>query len=133
MVFTIQTFKLDQWILDYYKELDLHVTKLRRYPMYFGLDHFQCVLEGVRYISRKINTEKVAALKEEYGKSILVLSAMLDEVRLDGFDGTIFCTEGVHVRSSTNIVTLLVEKLDTQNYIATSEFVIAKAGWEIIS
>lgn len=127
---------LDNKILNFYKSIDLKVDKLRKYPLNFGLEHFTCESEEIDFICRKISQDKVNRIRKKFGKSIMVSvgkSATIGEIEIVNFDGTIFYTEGIKVKSDANTVKLPIDTIDTQNYIAASELVIAKAGWSTIS
>lgn len=127
---------LDDKILQFYKYIDLQVDVLKKYPLHFGMDYFICESEQVDFICRKIDYNKVNDIKKQFGKSIMVSvgrSAVIDEIEILNFNGTIFYTEGVKIKSDANLVKLSLDILDTQNYIAAADFVITKAGWGTIA
>lgn len=127
---------LDNEILNFFKKIDLKIDYLKKYPLNFGLEHLNCEHEDINYICRKIDYEIVNKIRKKYGKSLMVSvgkSANISEIKLENFQGTIFYTEGVKINSKANLVKLPLNTLDTQNYIAASEFIITKAGWGTIS
>lgn len=86
----------------------------------------------VCYVSRKIDSKRVAEIKNKYGKSVFITcgkSANIENINIINYDGCIFTTTGINITSDGNVVKLPTEILDTQNYIAASNIVIAKAGW----
>ncbi|MRI80837.1 hypothetical protein GIY11_02185 [Aerococcaceae bacterium DSM 109653] len=90
----------------------------------------------IDFISRRIDSERVAQIKKQYGKSIFITcgkSANLENIHIENFDGCIFTTCGIEISSNARVVQLPISVLDTQNYVAASDVVIAKAGWGTIS
>jgi uncharacterized protein (TIGR00661 family) len=88
------------------------------------------------FFSRKIDFKKVNEINMKYGRCIFITcgkSANLENINIKNYDGFIFTTSGVNIIGSNNVIKLPTNTLDTQNYIAASSIVIAKAGWSTIS
>lgn len=117
---------------DAYAKLDLFIE----YELMLPTNGLAIPKKKTGFVSRKIDPERVAAIEEQYGESIFITcgkSANLDNIHIANFDGCIFTTSGINITGNANVVQLPIDVLDTQNYIAASRTVIAKAGWGTIS
>lgn len=95
-------------------------------------------IDEVSFICRPIYKERVEFIRKKYGKSIFITcgkSATLNKICIKNFRGTIFTTSGVDIicDDKCNVIKLPIDILDTQNYIAACDLVIAKAGWGTIA
>ena len=93
---------------------------------------------GVRNICRRFDSDRIAAIKAQYGPSIFITcgkSADLNNIQIDNYDVTIFAPRGISITATGNatVVQLPIETFDTHNYLAASDIIIAKAGWGTIS
>lgn len=123
-------------ILRFYKELDESCDEYWRYPLYLDDKHFECVKKDIPFTSRLIDYNKVNCLKDRYGQSLFIScgkSVNLNEIYIKNFKGTIFKTKGIEVKSDSLVVDLPLNCLDTHNYVAASDYIIAKAGWGTIA
>ena len=57
----------------------------------------------------------------------------MSNVQIRNTNNTIFVTEGVEVSASNKIIKLPLSTIDTHNYIAACEYIIAKAGWSTVA
>lgn len=128
--------KLKKSIVEEYLKLDNLIDTLYRYQLYLDFNHINPKIIEKKFISRIISDKRVNEIKEKYGRSIFISvgkSAKLKEIEIQNFEGTIFITSGIQVKNTLgNIYELPTDIDDTQNYIAASELVIAKAGWGTI-
>ncbi|MGL5315175.1 MAG: hypothetical protein ACRC92_18110 [Peptostreptococcaceae bacterium] len=128
---------LDSEITQKYLELDKLIDNLYLYPLNLDFSHISPKIIKMDFISRKISVKKIEEIKMQYGESIFIScgkSAQLDEITVVNFNGTVFATSGVKVENiHGKVVELPVDILDTQNYIAASELIIAKAGWGTVA
>lgn len=130
---------LDEEIQSAYLELDRKIDVLYRYPLHLDFSYISPEVIDVDFICRAISGKNVEKIREKYGRSIFVSvgkSADIDEVNIVNFEGTVFVTSGVKVKSVDECVSvyeLPVDVEDTQNYIAASEIIISKAGWGTIA
>lgn len=127
---------LNKNIVEEYLKLDNLIDTLYRYQLSLDFNHINPKIIDKEFISRIISNKRVNEIKEKHGKSIFVSvgkSAELKEIKIKNFEGTIFITNGIQVESTLgNVCELPIDIDDTQNYIAASELVIAKAGWGTI-
>ena len=115
-----------------YAKLDIFVE----YDLMLPTHDLDVPRKQIGFLSRKFNPDRIAAIKEQYGPSIFITcgkSANLENIQIDNYEGTVFATSGINITSTANIVQLPVETFDTNNYLAASDIVIAKAGWGTIS
>ena len=117
-----------------YAKLDL----LIEYDLMLPTNNLDVPRKQIGFVARKFDSDRIAAIKAEYGPSIFITcgkSADLDNIQIDNYDGTIFATSGINITATGNatVVQLPVETFDTHNYLAASDTVIAKAGWGTIS
>lgn len=128
---------LDLEITQKYLELDKMIDNLYLYPLNLDFSHIDPKIIKMDFISRKISVKKVEEIKKQYGESIFIScgkSAQLDEITIANFNGTVFTTSGIKVKNiDGKVLELPIDILDTQNYIATSNFIIAKAGWGTVA
>ncbi|MCA9766777.1 MAG: hypothetical protein KC455_10220 [Carnobacterium sp.] len=100
------------------------------------MNHLKISRKKIGFTARKINLERVKQIKVRYGESIFITcgkSANLKSLFIENYEGTIFTTSGIDIVGNNNVIKLPVDTLDTQNYIAASDIIIAKAGWSTIS
>ncbi|MGL4864705.1 MAG: hypothetical protein ACRC3I_04445 [Cetobacterium sp.] len=113
------------------------IDNLYIYPLNLDFSYINPKIIKMEFIYRKIDNKKIQSIKEKYGKSIFIScgkSAQIERIVVKKFKGTIFTTSGVDVENKDGIVVeLLVDVLDTQNYIGASEFVVSKAGWGTVA
>ncbi|MGL5932173.1 MAG: glycosyltransferase [Cetobacterium sp.] len=128
---------LDSEITQKYLKLDKIIDNLYLYPLNLDFSHISPEIIKIDFISRKISIKKVEEIKIQYGESIFIScgkSAHLDEITITNFNGTVFTTSGIKVKNiDGKVLELPVDILDTQNYIAASDFIIAKAGWGTVA
>lgn len=128
---------LDSEITQKYLKLDKLIDNLYLYPLNLDFSHISPKIIKMDFISRKITLKKVEEIKMQYGESIFIScgkSSQLDEIAVANFNGTVFTTSGIKVKNiHGKVVELPVDILDTQNYIAASNFIIAKAGWGTVA
>ncbi|MGL5052200.1 MAG: glycosyltransferase [Cetobacterium sp.] len=124
-------------ILAKYLNLDKLIDNLYFYPLNLDFSYISPRKIKMDFISRKIDSRRVKEIKNKYGKSIFVStgrSAELEKITIKNFDGTVFTTSGVLVDNvHGDVYELPLDVLDTQNYIAASEVIIAKAGWGTVA
>ena len=115
-----------------YSKLDCFIEYDLSLPMDLNIKNRR----KIGFISRSIDLNKVEEIKQKYGKSIFITcgkSANLENINVKNFDGCIFTTSGINITGDCNVIKLPVSTLATHNYIASSNVVIAKAGWSTIS
>ncbi|MEG0425814.1 MAG: hypothetical protein RR523_01925 [Cetobacterium sp.] len=129
--------KLNNYIIEKYLELDRLIDNLYVYPLKLDFSYINPRIIEMDFICRKIDSQKIKEIKEKYGKSIFIScgkSAQLEKITIKNFKGIVFTTSGINVENKDGIVVKLpLDILDTQNYIAASEFVISKAGWGTVA
>ena len=129
---------IDESVIDKYRQAYSYVTKFIKYDLCLPISSINCeYINEVGFICREIDFDKVEKIKQQYGKSIMVTcgkSANLNTINIKNFNGTIFTTSGIDItcKDDCNVVSLPMDILDTQNYIAASDMVITKAGWGTI-
>ncbi|MGL6168650.1 MAG: hypothetical protein ACRC0Y_10215 [Fusobacteriaceae bacterium] len=128
---------LNSNILVEYLNLDKLIDNLYLYPLSLDFSYISPNRIKMNFISRKIDSRRVKKIKEKYGESIFVStgkSAELEKITIKNFGGTVFTTSGVLVDNvHGTVLELPLDVLDTQNYIAASEFIISKAGWATVA
>lgn len=116
-----------------YGKLDLFIE----YELSLPMDRLKVPKKRTGFNSRKIDYKKVAKICEKYGNELIFLtcgkSASLQDIHIKHFQGCVFTTSGINVIGDVKVVPLPVDTLDTHNYVAASQLVIAKAGWGTIS
>lgn len=115
-----------------YAKLDLFIE----YDLMLPTNGLAVPKKKTGFVSRKFDPDRIAAIKKQYGESIFITcgkSANLENIHVANYDGTIFTTSGINITGNANVVQLPLDVLDTQDYIAASRAVIAKAGWGTIS
>lgn len=130
--------KIDNTLIDKFKRAYSYIDKFIRYDLCLPNDINSKYTYDVGFVYREIDKSRVKEIKNKYRKSIFITcgkSANLESINVTNFNGTIFTTSGIDIVSndSCNIVKLPMNILDTQNYIAASDLVIAKAGWGTIA
>ena len=127
---------LSETIIARFREVYAKLDLLIEYDLMLPTHDLDVPRKQIGFLSRKFNPDRIAAIKAQYGPSIFITcgkSANLENIQIDNYDGTIFATSGINITSTANIVQLPVETFDTNNYLAASDIVIAKAGWGTIS
>ncbi len=115
-----------------YAQLDYFITYELALPMDLQINE----VFPVGLVARRIDCSQVKDIQTKYGNSIFITcgkSANLKNINVLNYEGTIFTTSGVKINSDSKVVELPSDILDSQNYIAASELIIAKAGWGTIS
>lgn len=130
---------LNQDIINRFRTVYSYIDRFVKYDLCLPIDVID-VNDSyeVGFTCRKIDKNKVEAIKQQYGNSIFITcgkSATLNSINVKNFIGTIFTTSGIEINCNNNskVIQLPVEILDTQNYIAASDMVITKSGWGTIS
>lgn len=121
-----------QGIIDKYKNTYKMADSIIEYDLSLGLGEYGDNITPTGLLAREIDENRVEELKEKYGKILMIScgkSATLDNIHIRNFDGTIIKTRGIEVTSTSPVIELDLNILDTQNYVAASEAIIAKAGW----
>lgn len=128
---------IDQQITEKFREVYAKLDRFIEYELALPMETLKVPRSRIGFISRKINLERVAEIKREYGNNCIFItcgkSADLEDIHIRNFDGCIITTSGINVVGGGRVVLLPVNTLDTHNYIAASRLVIAKAGWGTIS
>ncbi len=130
---------INEYIVNKFKKVFYEVDNLVTYDLSIGMDYIQSKdIHNVGMICREVDKYKVMEINKKYGKSIFITagkSTNLRSINIKNFSGTIFVTEGLNINSweKATVVKLPIDILDTQNYIAASDIVIAKAGWGTIA
>ncbi|WP_321434332.1 glycosyltransferase [Trichococcus flocculiformis] len=117
-----------------YAKLDLFIE----YDLMLPAPKLHVPRKQIGFICRRFDTNRIAAIKAQYGTSIFITcgkSASLLNIQIDNYDGTIFATNGINITATGNatVIELPIDTFDTHNYLAASDIVIAKAGWGTIS
>lgn len=130
---------VDNHIVNSFKEAYSFINKFIKYDLCLPINTLRDkeVYDG-GFVCRNIANDKVNDIRSEYGKSIFITcgkSANLNHINIKNFKGTIFTTQGIEIVCSKDckVVELPIDILDTQNYIASSDIVITKAGWGTIA
>ncbi|MEG2789696.1 MAG: glycosyltransferase [Romboutsia sp.] len=130
---------IDDSIINKFREAYSCVNKLIKYDLCLDMNSIDADENyDLGFVCRDIDEHRVSYIKLEYGSSIFITcgkSANLSCINVRNFEGTIFTTSGIEISCNVGcrVVELPVDVLDTQNYIAASEIVIAKAGWGTIA
>ena len=127
---------LSETIIARFREVYAKLDLLIEYDLMLPAPKLSVPRKQIGFICRRFDTDRIAAIKAQYGPSIFITcgkSADLNNIQIDNWHGTIFTTSGINITSAANIVQLPVETFDTHNYLAASDVVIAKAGWGTIS
>lgn len=129
-------FHIQQYIIDAFKAAYSHLDLLGEYALALPMKSIKSSRKSIGFLSRELDWGKVSDLKEQYGHSIFIScgkAVTIDNVHIENYQGTVFTTSGITVTGSDRIVELPTDTLDTHNYLAASDLVIAKAGWGTIS
>lgn len=130
---------LDKFIIDEFRKAYSYINKFIKYNLCLNVNSIKAKeTYEFGFICRSIDKVKVNNIRNKYGESIFITcgkSANLKCIGISNFKGTIFITSGIDIRcgNACEIVELPIDTLDTQNYIAASNIVIAKAGWGTIA
>lgn len=127
---------IDPQVVQQFQAAYAHLTHFIAYALALLQLEISCPRSDIGFVARQQNAKKIQKIRETYGESLFIScgkSVNLDKIEVKNFDGTIFTTSGVEVSGSGNVVQLPSDLLDTQNYVATSRLVIAKAGWGTIA
>ena len=129
---------LSDTIIDRFREVYAKFDLLIEYDLMLPAPKLAVPRKQIGFICRRFDSERISAIKAQYGPSIFITcgkSADLNNIQIDNWHGTIFTTSGINITATADatVVQLPVETFDTQNYLAASDIVIAKAGWGTIS
>ena len=129
---------LSETIIARFREVYAKLDILIEYDLMLPAPKLTVPRKQTGFICRRFDTDRIAAIKAQYGPSIFITcgkSADLDNIQIDNWHGTIFTTSGINITATgnANVVQLSIETFDTHNYLAASDIVIAKAGWGTIS
>ncbi len=129
---------LSDTIIDRFREVYAKLDLLIEYDLMLPAPKLPVPRKQIGFICRRFDPDRIAAIKAQYGPSIFITcgkSASLMNIQVDNYEGTIFATSGINITATKNatVVQLPIETFDTHNYLATSDIVIAKAGWGTIS
>ena len=129
---------LSYTIINRFREVYAKLDLLIEYDLMLLAPKLTIPRKQIGSICRRFDTDRIAAIKEQYGPSIFITSgksADLKDIQIDNWNGTIFTTSGINITATGNatVVQLPIETFDTHNYLAASDIVIAKAGWGTIS
>ena len=129
---------LSETIINRFREVYAKLDLLIEYDLMLPAPKLLVPRKQTGFICRRFDTDRIAAIKEQYGPSIFITcgkSANLNNIQIDNYKGTIFATSGINITATGNatVVQLPIETFDTHNYLAASDIVIAKAGWGTIS
>lgn len=130
--------KIERELLEFYVKGYNKCSLFYKYPLALQLNGINCKAHEVGYLCREIDDNKANKIKEKHGRILFIgvgKSAELPTITIEEFEGTIICTEGVNVQSAgaARVEVLPIDIEDTQNYIAASDIVIAKAGWGTVA
>lgn len=119
-------------LIDKFKETYKLVDEIIEYDLSLGLSEYNDnIIEG-HILAREVDKKRVEEIKAMYGNILMIScgqSADLHNIHIRNFSGTIIKTRGVEVTSTSPVIELDFDVLDTQNYVAASNLIIAKAGW----
>ena len=129
---------LSDTIIASFREVYTKLDLLIEYDLMLPAPKLSVPRKQTGFICRRFDPDRIAAIKSQYGPSIFITcgkSADLNNIQIDNYDGTIFTTSGINITATENatVVQLPIETIDTHNYLAASDIVIAKAGWGTIS
>ena len=129
---------LSDTIIARFREVYAKLDLLIEYDLMLPAPKLPVPRKQIGFICRRFDPDRITAIKAQYGPSIFITcgkSADLNNIQIDNWNGTIFTTSGISITPTGNatIVQLPIETFDTHNYLATSDIVIAKAGWGTIS
>ena len=129
---------LSETLIARFREVYAKLDLLIKYDLMLPTHDLDVPRKQVGFICRRFDSDRIAAIKKQYGPSIFITcgkSANLDTIQVDNYEGTIFATSGINITATANatVVHLPVETFDTHNYLAASDTIIAKAGWGTIS
>lgn len=130
---------LDDRIISKFREAYSYVDKFIKYDLCLPIGSINTDnVDDVGFVCRDIDKYRVMDIKKKYGDCIFITcgkSASLDSINVSNFKGTIFTTSGIDIicGDDCDVVNLPIDVLDTQNYIAASDVVIAKSGWGTIA
>lgn len=100
------------------------------------LDYYKNV-ELISLISRERDEKKIREIADAYRHPIVFVSVgksivMDKNYDVSGFDGTVITTTGVTLKGD-NVVRLSSDMINTQDYIAASDYIISKTGWSSLA
>ncbi|WP_027108636.1 glycosyltransferase [Lacticigenium naphthae] len=127
---------MDPSIVRRFKDAYAHFNRFVEYELSVPMEHETTKVDRLNFVSRKVSRQRVSEIKEKYGSAIMITagkSVDIEKITIQDYDGTVFYTSGIEVTGSGRKVALPANIIDTQNYIAASEMVIAKAGWGTIA
>lgn len=93
--------------------------------------------EMVSLVCRKFEEEEVERIQKQYDKPIVMISVgmsanLSEEIDVSHLPYHFIITPGLKVKGD-NVTYLSPDTKNTQNYVAASTYVIAKAGWTTVS
>lgn len=122
-------------LINQFKNTYKLVDEIIEYDLSLGLKEYnENVIKG-HILAREIDSRRVEEIRAKYGRIIMIScgqSATLSNIHVSNFPGTIIKTRGIEVTSTSPIIELDFDVLDTQNYVSASEIIITKAGWGTI-
>ncbi len=122
-------------LIERFKNTYKLVDEIIEYDLSLGLKEYNNkILEG-HILAREVDSRRVEEIKAKYGEILMIScgqSATLSNIHISNFEGTIIKTRGIEVTSTSLVVELDFNLLDTQNYVSASKVIIAKAGWGTI-
>jgi uncharacterized protein (TIGR00661 family) len=131
-----ESLRLDEDLINRFRNAYAKLDYFIEYELMLPANGLAVPKKKTGFVSRRIDPERVAEIKKQYGESIFITcgkSANMENIHVANFDGCIFTTSGINITGNANVVQLPLDVMDTQNYIAASRAVIAKAGWGTIS
>lgn len=131
-----QYYQLDSSMVDHFREAYAHFDLFIEYALALPMKSITAPKKQIGFVARELDWKKISELKQFYGNSIFISSGkavQIDNIHIERFNGTVFTTSGVTVTGSDKVIQLPTNVLDTQNYIAASQMLIAKAGWGTIA
>lgn len=100
--------------------------------------HYYCAnYECVSLISRTVNYDTAERIKERHKKPMVFISlggsaALKTEIDVSGLPYDFAVTAGIKL-SGDNVYNLPMNMINTPDYIAASDYVIAKGGWSTVA
>lgn len=107
---------------------EIHAEELHDY-----CQNFECV----SLISRQVNISEVKKIKDQFSRKIIFVSLgasaeIKESINVDNLPYEFLITRGLNI-TGKNVHTLPEDMINTPDYIAASDYVIAKGGWSTIA